>query len=273
VETLFKKKNEGVERYLSSLIGLLKNTREVIACYQAGSYPFGYYVEGVSDIDITVIFDTENFEKQIKTIEEYAKTFVQESDLKFISKREIIENPGSNKVRELIWPMKIANTLIYGTDILEEFNLPDQQVFAQITAQNTVDHMNEIRDLCLLYNNPTQYPDIEDNLKRYITLRNGEPSIKQLVNTATWIASTYLARDYGVYTACKNVCVIEYRKRYEDGEMMFAILDDFKNKWGYKLPRTSEDIVQLGEYCKYVRDKALQLIKDFRILDAEEIMM
>lgn len=272
METFLEQKNEGVESYLNSLTGLLKNTREVIACYQAGSYPFGYYVEGVSDIDITVIFETEKFGEQIKTIEEHAKTFVQEIDLKFISKREIIEEPGSNKVRELIWPMKIANTLLYGADILAEFKLPDQLAFAQITAQNTLDHMKEIRDLCLLYNNPTQYPDIEDNLKRYIILRNGKPSIKQLVNTATWIASTYLARDYGVYTACKNVCVSEYRTRYDDGEMMFAVLNDCKNRWGYMLPQTSKDIVQLGEYCKYVRNKGLQLINDFRILDAEGIM-
>jgi hypothetical protein len=257
-------KNEKVEVYLQSLESLLSNMTGFLGCYLAGSYPYGYYVEGISDIDIIIIFSIDNFAVQQAKIESHARGFDIETDISLFSTRDIHSNPFSNRIREYVWTAKIANALLCGEDVLANFQLPDKDNLVMMTALKVIDHLKDMRENSLLAYS-FDLPDIDDSLKGFITIRNGEPSLKQLGIVATWMASAFLARDFSIYTASKNAAVAEYRKRYSDGEEMFLLLNDCKKKWKYSLPTDKVDLERLKNHCEFVSIKADNFMSEFAI--------
>lgn len=265
------KKNNIVEEYLCDLKILLEQLDGFLGCYLVGSYPYGYYVEGISDIDVVIIFENENFNDFESRIEHLSKNHKVQADVHCFSKCRIFEYPNEIDIREIVWGAKIANTLVCGNDVLSAFQLPDQEAFLEITLKKTIDHMKELRETNL-ETMPNDFLDVDDTIKPYINIRGSKLSIKQMVITVSWIATCLLAKDYSIRVASKSQAIEEYRKRYSDGEEMYLLLYDCKMKWKYLVPDDKQEVERFKMHCKYLRNKEFELLKIFEYNNIENLI-
>ncbi|MCL2859098.1 MAG: nucleotidyltransferase domain-containing protein [Oscillospiraceae bacterium] len=262
------KKDEKVEQFFSDFKKMLENTDNFVACYLIGSYAYGTYVDKVSDLDITIIFDGDNFEKQKRNIEKMTNKYDLEIHVCYFSKQYIFKNQNSDDIRN-IWNCKITNYFICGEDILQKFELPNVKDYIKNTLMNTLNEIKELKETNLT-NYQDKYLEIKNDIKLYITLRDGKPCTKQAVVVCTMMAATFIAKDFSIYSASKDHAINNYKDRYDDGMYMFEIFDACKYKWKYQVPKAEEDLKIFEEYCKYLTYKKNQLLEKFNEYIGEE---
>ena len=96
------KKNIEVEKYLVDLKTLLVQLDGFLGCYLVGSYPYGYFVEGISDIDVVIVFENDNFKDFENRIEQISKIYKFQVDIHYFSKMRIFEHPNEIDIREIV---------------------------------------------------------------------------------------------------------------------------------------------------------------------------
>lgn len=219
--------------------------------YLSGSYPNGYFLHGISDLDILILTEERCDEFMRAAVFPRSLPDGTELDVCVIDIPHIAENPYSNDVRESLLSSKLCGKLIYGDDYVADWEMPDIGAYTRSTIGMTEEFIRRARNYkCSLPD--ISYPDENERYYGYITLRDGKPSTKLLLSLYMWIATAQLGILKSIRCGCKFEC-IQYSAQFLSADFSAVVKDVYehcRNKWGYGVPESEDEQNILKDYCR-----------------------
>lgn len=263
-----------ISKLLSSFDVAAKQSKcRIISVYISGSYANDYSLNGISDLDLLLLVDNPPKDFLDKVLEAAGPQDV-ELDLCILAVSDLYEHPDSIAVRESVLSSKLCGLLIYGEDLLKDWQIPPMEEYTQRTVEMVFMFIRRAHgDDCDMMQ--LQYPDASDPYMGYSVMRNGKPSTKQLISLYTWIATARLADRNGIYCGCKKQCINQSLQHLDAdfSEVLGEVYANCREKWGYKIPDNPQEQIVLAKYCKallkYEQDFANQYYDRIRKTDPE----
>lgn len=239
-----------VERYEAKFPGRVRGY------YLTGSYAEGNAVEG-SDIDLYVLFKGAFLsEEEAAEAQEMTLSFAQLTPIRLdiTARSEELHESLRSYVRVAI---KQNSRLLYGEDTRESMNLPAREEYVRDATDAALEFLLRQRETDVL-TYPLNYPDPAgaffgyDQPQRLLQdptdVRQG---IRLLVESACRIATALLALQTQSYISTKWESVQTYRSLINDEWTPFleAMFEKGKMQWGYYLPKSEEERVELRVLC------------------------
>ncbi|MBV9280344.1 MAG: nucleotidyltransferase domain-containing protein [Chloroflexi bacterium] len=224
-----------------------------IGCYLIGSYADGT-ANDLSDVDLIMVCagwtpDEEDRERE-RSIRLSLPTSVR-VDVSLIPEGDLpASHVGVN--------VKLASLHLDGEDIRERLALPPLDAYRRQVAAGARYFMGEVLRGGSGISLPLRFPDPEDEFFGYARKRiaawyppSVEHGLKELVTTATRLATALVAVHGGRYVGSKGESVRLYREVVGDewaGDLDLLYTKG-KVEWGYLIPRDAADRRLLRELC------------------------
>jgi len=250
--------NECLDRFL---LGISESNLNVTACYLTGSGAGNYFIEGASDLDISVFIQNDRTTQQSadniisELIIQASKVFKVQLDISiiYLDKEAIILGEGAH-IREGIITSKYGGICLLGRDILKDYPTPFE-MYLKHTIKKPIEFFSQVRhgDV-ILY--PLNYPAKEDFYYGYLfPSQEGDISTKLLISIYTWIAAALISYRNKVFVIGKKPCIDLLKKiEPEMGDFLEIVYEHCRNKWKYKIPVDNKDIVLLRSFCCEVKN-------------------
>ena len=242
-----------------------QNHIALLSMYASGSYANGYYLDGISDLDLLLIVDhaseglTERFLENVEPQD-------TELDLCILEESVLRHNPNSIHVRECVMSSKLCGRLLWGADLLKSWDLPPMEEYTQRTVDMVFEFIRRAHGKSCDMRHLT-YPDSDDPYFGYLVMRNGIPSTKQIISLYTWIATAQLAKYHAAYCGCKRDC-LEQAMRFLEGSFASTLQQVYENcrtNWKYTVPVKFEDQLVLRRYCRELLKFEQDFVNEFWI--------
>lgn len=240
-----------------------QNRCKILSIYASGSYANGYFLEGVSDLDLLLLVNhaPDNLTEQLL---ENTESQGVELDLCILEVSALHNNPNSIQVRESVMSSKLCGRLLFGEDLLKNWILPPMEDYTQRTVEMVFEFIHRAHGTSCNMQNLT-CPDPDDPYLGYLVMRNGISSTKQIISLYTWIATARLARYHNIYCGCKKFC-LEQGMQYLGSSFSATLQEVYENcrgKWKYTIPKQPEDRKMLKNYCRLLLKFEQDFVDDF----------
>lgn len=246
---------EEIDRILCGIVTIFEASfpGRVRGYYLLGSYADGGAV-AISDIDLLLLF------AGALTADERAGAvaLVEGCALLSATRLDIVICDEATIASEVVL-LQRGGLLIYGADTRAQLPLPPLDIYTRETmdaARHFITCVLRGADR-LIY--PLAYPDPAGEFFGYDTLRipewyppGTERGVKELVTTATRIARASLALRAGRYAGSKGGSVTAYGEYIGDewADLLAALYNNGKLRWGYAVPTNAEERRLLRDLCR-----------------------
>jgi hypothetical protein len=251
-----------VDEALAGIIGIYETafTDRVRGYYLLGSYTDSSAVD-FSDIDLLVLFKSRMEAAEAEAAERLAHACNRLSlvrlDLWHQSEAGLADSgkdPGSLAVVAL----KLGSALVYGADVRDQLSLPPLPEYTRAVMMGGQFFLRHVLRSAERLVCPLAYPDPDGEFFGYDTVRITEwyppgtaHGIKELVTSASRVATALLALRAGRYVGRKSASITAYRVHIGDewAEYLEAIYTNGKARWRYHVPEAADERRQLRALC------------------------
>lgn len=239
--------------------------RDIIRIYETalpdrmrGYYLLGSYADsssvGISDIDLMLVF-----KDRLSDAERDAAEQLEDGCARLSSIRLDLWFCGEADLMRATVPLKLGSLLVYGADIRDQVALPPLDAYTRDVMDAGgffLRHILRGADRLVL---PLDYPDPTGEFFGYDTIHipvwyppGTTHGIKELVTSATRVATALIAFQAGQYAGTKSGSIALYRARVGDAwsDYLDRLYANGKQRWGYAVPDDADDRQLLRRLCE-----------------------
>ncbi len=246
---------EAIDRLVRGIVTVYEASfpGRVRSYYLLGSYADGGAVP-ISDIDLLVLFAGARDERE----RDQGLWLAEGCALLSPTRLDLMLCDEATLASEVVL-LRQGGRLIYGTDTRAELPLPPLAIYTRETTDAARYFMAHILRGVERLDVPLTYPDPQGEFFGYDTIRIPEwyppgtvCGVKELVTTASRLARASLALRAGRYSGSKGGSVTAYRAYIGDewSDLLDALYQHGKLRWGYALPTSPEERRLLRDLCQ-----------------------